>query len=184
MIFNDVDRRNKKDSACTAAVLADFAEHVKPASRQDQGLAKADQRFVLKLAEKLKREAISEAGHRTLLSRSNVKITTRLAQALVSEFKAPLYNVELNRLLGKYIGETEKNLSALFSDGEKHGAILFFDEADALFGKRSEVNDTHDRYANMGVSLLLQKIAPYSGLTIIAFNKKTVHLNLVRRLGK
>ena len=178
--------RNKKDSAGTAAVLAKFAEHLKPtSSRQDQRLAKADQQLVLKLAEKLKGEAGSGAINRTLLSSSNTKITTRLAQALTSELKAPLFKVDLSRVVGKYIGETEKNLSALFSDAEKQGAILFFDEADALFGKRSEINDAHDHFANMEVSHLLQQIESYSGLTIIASNnKKTIDPDVLRRLGK
>ena len=178
--------RNKKDSAGTAAILANVAQHLKPANiRQDQSLAKADQQLVLKLAEKLKGEAGSGAINRTLLSSSNVKTTTRLAQALASEFKAPLYKIDLNQLAAKYIGETEKNLSVLFSDAEKQGAILFFDEADALFGKRSEVKDAHDRFANMEVSHLLQQIESYSGLTIIASNnKKTIDPDVVRRLGK
>ncbi len=178
--------RNKKDSAGTAAILANVAQHLKSANiRQDQSLAKADQQLVLKLAEKLSRESSSGAVNRTLLSSSNTKITTRLAQTLASELKAPLYKVELNQLVGKYIGETEKNLSTLFSDAEKQGAILFFDEADALFGKRSDVNDAHDRYANMEVSHLLQQIASYSGLTIIVSNNKTaVDPDVIRRLGK
>ena len=178
--------RNKKDSAGTAAILANVAQHLKSANiRQDQSLAKADQQLALKLAEKLKGEAVSGAINRTLLSSSNVKTTTRLAQALASEFKAPLYKIDLNQLAARYIGETEKNLSTLFSDAEKQGAILFFDEADALFGKRSDVNDAHDRYANMEVSHLLQQIASYSGLTIIVSNNKNaVDPDVIRRLGK
>lgn len=182
--------RNKKNSTGTAAILANVAQHLKPTSiKQDQSLAKADQQLVLKLAEKLKGEAGSGSGagaiNRTLLSSSNVKTTTRLAEALASEFKAPLYKIDLNQLAAKYIGETEKNLSTLFSDAEKQGAILFFDEADALFGKRSEVNDAHDRFANMEVSHLLQQIESYSGLTIIASNnKRTIDPDVVRRLGK
>lgn len=176
--------RKKNDSAGKAAILANVAQHLKPTSiRRDQSLAKADQQLVLKLAEKLKREASSGAVNRTLLSSSNVKISTRLAQALASELKAPLYKIELSQLVGKYIGETEKNLGALFSDGEKQGAILFFDEADALFGKRSEVKDAHDRYANMEVSHLLQQIASYSGLAIITSNQKTIDPDVLRRLG-
>ena len=74
--------------------------------------------------------------------------------------------------MSKYIGETEKNLSKVFDRAEKQGWILFFDEADALFGKRTSVNDAHDRYANQEVSYLLQRIEDYDGLVILATNLK------------
>ncbi len=75
-------------------------------------------------------------------------------------------------MVSKYIGETEKNLDALFASAEKKGWILFFDEADALFGKRTEVKDAHDRYANLEVSYLLKRIEDYNGLVILASNMK------------
>jgi SpoVK/Ycf46/Vps4 family AAA+-type ATPase len=75
-------------------------------------------------------------------------------------------------VVSKYIGETEKNLRRVFDTAEDGGAILFFDEADALFGKRSEVKDSHDRYANVEVSYLLQRMECYSGLSILATNMK------------
>jgi SpoVK/Ycf46/Vps4 family AAA+-type ATPase len=75
--------------------------------------------------------------------------------------------------VSKYIGETEKNLRRLFDAAENGGAILFFDEADALFGKRSEVKDSHDRYANIEINYLLQRMEAYRGLAILATNMKS-----------
>jgi len=85
--------------------------------------------------------------------------------------------------VNKYIGETEKNLRRLFDAAEEGGAILFFDEADALFGKRSEVKDSHDRYANIEINYLLQRIEAYRGLAILATNMKSaLDTAFVRRL--
>ncbi|HVW61052.1 MAG TPA: ATP-binding protein, partial [Puia sp.] len=79
----------------------------------------------------------------------------------------------LSGVVSKYIGETEKNLRRVFDAAEDGGAILFFDEADALFGKRSEVKDSHDRYANIEINYLLQRMEAYNGLAILATNKKS-----------
>src|SRR5207244_2491395 len=76
----------------------------------------------------------------------------------------------LSQVVSKYIGETEKNLDRIFTAAETSNAILFFDEADALFGKRSEVRDSHDRYANIEISYLLQKMEEYQGISILATN--------------
>ena len=86
-------------------------------------------------------------------------------------------------MVSKYIGETEKNLRRLFDAAEDGGAILFFDEADALFGKRSEVKDSHDRYANIEINYLLQRMEAYGGLAILATNmKSTLDPAFLRRL--
>jgi len=95
---------------------------------------------------------------------------TMSALVMARELDAELYRIDLSRVVSKYIGETEKNLSDIFEQASLSGAILFFDEADALFGKRSEVKDAHDRYANMETSYLLQKMEEYDGLTILATN--------------
>ncbi|MCI3920989.1 ATP-binding protein [Paenibacillus sp. TRM 82003] len=95
---------------------------------------------------------------------------TMSALVMAKEMDAELYRIDLSRLVSKYIGETEKNLSEIFDEAQLSGAILFFDEADALFGKRSEVKDAHDKYANMETSYLLQKMEEYDGLTILATN--------------
>ena len=83
-----------------------------------------------------------------------------------------LYRIDLSSVVSKYIGETEKNLRRVFDAAEDSGAILLFDEADALFGKRSEVKDSHDRYANIEISYLLQRMEAYRGLAILTTNMK------------
>ena len=95
---------------------------------------------------------------------------TMAAQVLANEIQLDLYKVDLSTVISKYIGETEKNLSQIFKEAETSNAILFFDEADAIFGKRTEVNDAHDRYANIEVSYLLQKMEEYNGIVILASN--------------
>ena len=98
---------------------------------------------------------------------------TLAAETLASHLHLDLYRVDLSATVSKYIGETEKNLRRLFDAAEEGGAILFFDEADALFGKRSEVKDSHDRYANIEVNYLLQRMESYRGLAILATNMKS-----------
>jgi SpoVK/Ycf46/Vps4 family AAA+-type ATPase len=108
---------------------------------------------------------------------------TMAAEVLANELGLPLYRIDLSAVVSKYIGETEKNLRALFDAADSGGFILFFDEADALFGKRSEVRDSHDRYANIEVNYLLQRIEAYRGLAILASNAKAaLDTAFVRRL--
>jgi ATP-dependent 26S proteasome regulatory subunit len=95
---------------------------------------------------------------------------TMAAQVLAYELGLDLYRIDLAMVVSKYIGETEKNLSAIFREARTSNAILFFDEADALFGKRSEVKDAHDRYANIEVGYLLQQMEDYDGTVILATN--------------
>jgi SpoVK/Ycf46/Vps4 family AAA+-type ATPase len=97
---------------------------------------------------------------------------TMAAEALANELDLMLYKIDLSAVVSKYIGETEKNLRRLFDAAEGGGAVLFFDEADALFGKRSEVRDSHDRYANIEVSYLLQRMESFNGLAVLASNRK------------
>jgi SpoVK/Ycf46/Vps4 family AAA+-type ATPase len=96
---------------------------------------------------------------------------TMAAQVLARALGLDLYRVDLSRVVNKYIGETEKNLSQLFDEAQISGAVLFFDEADALFGKRSEVKEAHDRYANLEIGYLLQRMEEYEGVTILASNR-------------
>lgn len=98
---------------------------------------------------------------------------TLAAEVIAHELKLNLYRIDLSQVVSKYIGETEKNLRKLFDAAEDGGTILFFDEADALFGKRSEVKDSHDRYANIEVNYLLQRMEAYRGLAILATNMKS-----------
>jgi len=95
---------------------------------------------------------------------------TLAAEILANELRLDLYRVDLSGVVSKYIGETEKNLRRIFGAAEYGGAILLFDEADALFGKRSEVKDSHDRYANIEVSYLLQQMESYRGLALLTTN--------------
>jgi hypothetical protein len=98
---------------------------------------------------------------------------TLAAEVLAHELRMNLYRIDLSAVVSKYIGETEKNLRRLFDAAENGGVILFFDEADALFGKRSEVKDSHDRYANIEINYLLQRMEAYRGLAILATNMKS-----------
>ncbi|HEY4329326.1 MAG TPA: ATP-binding protein, partial [Phycisphaerae bacterium] len=98
---------------------------------------------------------------------------TMAAEVLAADLKLDLYRIDLASMVSKYIGETEKNLRKVFDAAEESGAILLFDEADALFGKRSEVKDSHDRYANIEVSYLLQRVEAYRGLAILTSNLKS-----------
>jgi SpoVK/Ycf46/Vps4 family AAA+-type ATPase len=98
---------------------------------------------------------------------------TMAAGILARELGLDLYKIDLSRVVSKYIGETEKNLDRIFQQAEDANAMLFFDEADALFGKRSAIKDAHDRYANIEVAYLLQKMEERLGVTILATNLKT-----------
>ena len=108
---------------------------------------------------------------------------TMAARVLAADLELDLYRVDLSRVVSKYIGETEKNLGRVFDAAESSNAILFFDEADALFGKRSEVSDAHDRYANIEVGYLLQRMETFGGITVLATNlRNNMDEAFVRRL--
>jgi hypothetical protein len=108
---------------------------------------------------------------------------TMAAEVLAGELDLDLYRIDLSQVVSKYIGETEKNLRRVFDAAETGGAILLFDEADALFGKRSEVKDSHDRYANIEVSYLLQRMEAYRGLAILTTNlKESLDTAFLRRI--
>lgn len=108
---------------------------------------------------------------------------TMAADIIAGELSLELYKIDLSTVISKYIGETEKNLSRIFTEAETSNAILFFDEADALFGKRSEVKDSHDRYANIEIGYLLQRMEEYEGVVILATNfRKNLDEAFVRRL--
>lgn len=98
---------------------------------------------------------------------------TMAAEVMAAALQLDMYKIELSGVVSKYIGETEKNLERIFTEAANSNAILFFDEADALFGKRSEVKDAHDRYANIEVAYLLQRMELYEGVTILATNLRT-----------
>ena len=97
---------------------------------------------------------------------------TMASEAIARELKLPMFRIDLSQVVNKYIGETEKNLKRLFDAADAADAILFFDEADALFGKRTEVKDAHDRYANLEISYLLERMERFKGLVILATNRR------------
>jgi SpoVK/Ycf46/Vps4 family AAA+-type ATPase len=108
---------------------------------------------------------------------------TLTAQAIARELGLDVLRVDLASVVSKYIGETEKNLDAIFDEAERSGTVLLFDEADALFGKRSEVEDSHDRYANIEVSYLLQRLEAFNGIAIFTSNaRQTIDPAFLRRL--
>jgi SpoVK/Ycf46/Vps4 family AAA+-type ATPase len=106
------------------------------------------------------------------------------ARVLAAQLGRDLWQVDLGRVVSKYIAETEKNLHRLFDAAGEGGIVLLFDEADALFGRRSEVKDSHDRYANLEIGHLLQRIEAYAGLVILATNhRRTIDPAVLRRLS-
>lgn len=108
---------------------------------------------------------------------------TMASEILAGEMGLDLYKIDLSTVVSKYIGETEKNLSRIFAEAETANAVLFFDEADALFGKRSEVRDAHDRYANIETGYLLQKMEEYDGIVVLATNlSRNMDEAFVRRI--
>jgi hypothetical protein len=165
--------------------LDDLAQRIEPAATWDELVLPEAQRQLL-------REIATHVRHRTkvyetwgfaekgerglgisaLFAGSSGTGKTMAAEVLARELSLDLYRIDLSSVVSKYIGETEKNLRRLFDAAEAGGAILLFDEADALFGKRSEVKDSHDRYANIEVSYLLQRMETYRGLAVLTTNMK------------
>jgi SpoVK/Ycf46/Vps4 family AAA+-type ATPase len=140
----------------------------------------ATRRKTVKKATKSK----APTGGRILVSGAGVAELRTLGVKLAAQVDRDLYCVDLSRVVGKYIGETEKNLERVFALAEATGAVLFFDEADALFGKRTEVKDSHDRYANQEVSYLVQRLEGYEGIVILATNRRSnLDEAFLRRLG-
>jgi SpoVK/Ycf46/Vps4 family AAA+-type ATPase len=109
---------------------------------------------------------------------------TVAAEAMAKELRRDLYRVDLSAVVSKYIGESEKNLERLFAEAEAKNAVLLFDEADALLGKRTAVKDAHDRYANLAIDYLLRRIEQYAGLVVLASRPRlTLSMTLQRRFS-
>lgn len=152
------------------AVLKTIAAHVKQRSRvyEEWGFAAKSRRGL---------------GISALFAGASGTGKTLSAEVLANELNLDLFRIDISSVVSKYIGETEKNLRKIFDAAESGGAILLFDEADALFGKRSDVKDSHDRYANMEVAYLLQKIEAYRGLAILTTNlKDSIDQAFLRRI--
>ena len=108
---------------------------------------------------------------------------TMAAEVIANELRLDLFKIDLSQIVSKYIGETEKNLDRIFREAHRSNAVLFFDEADALFGKRSEVKDAHDRFANIEIGYLLQKIEEFDGIAVLATNlRQNMDEAFVRRM--
>jgi hypothetical protein len=181
-------RHNQLWNACLAATrpgLERLAERIEPrASWDDIVLPETEMKLLAQLASQVRnRGRVYETGGFAATRSRGLSINalftgesgtgkTMAAEVLANDLKLGLYRIDLSGVVNKYIGETEKNLRRLFDAAEDGGAILFFDEADALFGKRSEVKDSHDRYANIEINYLLQRLESFSGLAIMATNMK------------
>ena len=169
----------------TRPAMEGLAQHIEPkAGWDDLKLPDAEKSLLQQIADQVAHRGTvyEDWGFRDRMNRG-LAITalfagesgtgkTMAAEVLANHLKLPLYRIDLSAVVSKYIGETEKNLARLFDAAEQGGAILFFDEADALFGRRSEVKDSHDRYANIEVNFLLQRLESFKGLAILATNMK------------
>jgi SpoVK/Ycf46/Vps4 family AAA+-type ATPase len=114
------------------------------------------------------------AGARVLLVAPSRAGTTLAARAVAAALSADLLRVDLSRVVSKWIGETEKHLAAVFDTAERTQAVLLLDEADALFGTRTEVSDAHDRYANLETAWLLQRIERFEGVVVLTTRRRPV----------
>jgi SpoVK/Ycf46/Vps4 family AAA+-type ATPase len=166
--------------------LDDLTQRVKPvATWDDLVLPQMQKRMLREIAMHVRRRMmVYEAwgfaakssrglGISALFAGASGTGKTMAAEVLANDLRLDLYLIDLSQVVSKYIGETEKNLRRVFDAAEAGGAILLFDEADALFGKRSEVKDSHDRYANIEISYLLQRMEAYRGLAILTTNMKS-----------
>ena len=127
--------------------------------------------------------AAGEAGSVVLLNGTGEADRSQMTGGLVKAMGRPVHRVPLARVVSKYIGETEKNLARCFVTARREHAVLLFDEADALFGKRTEVRDSHDRYANQQAGRLLAMIEQYDGVVLLASNRQvTPPVELLRHL--
>jgi hypothetical protein len=165
--------------------LDDLAHRIEPAAAWDGLVVPDPQRGILReiTAHVRQRATVYETwgfaakgprglGISALFAGASGTGKTMAAEVLAGELRLDLYRIDLSQVVSKYIGETEKNLRRVFDAADEGGAILLFDEADALFGKRGEVKDSHDRYANIEISYLLQRMEAYRGLAILTTNMR------------
>jgi SpoVK/Ycf46/Vps4 family AAA+-type ATPase len=182
--------------AQVGARLGDLAQHIEShAEWSDLVLPKAQKAILRTIIAQVQRRAIvyddwgfASRGTRglglsTLFAGPSGTGKTMAAEVMAGVLALDLYRIDLSAVVSKYIGETEKNLRRVFDAAESGGAVLLFDEADALFGRRSEVKDSHDRFANIEVSYLLQRMEAYRGLAILTTNlKEALDSAFLRRL--
>lgn len=171
-------------SADLSPMPPSFAQIAAKASWADLMLPERERRMLASIVEQLRHPAAAQGGGRrdragagtfanaVLFAGPGGTGKTLAARVTAAELGLGLYRVELRGVVSKYIGETEKNLRRLFDAARAGGAILLFDEADALFGKRSEIEDGSDRYANAATAGLLRRIESHCGLVILTTNRK------------
>lgn len=166
--------------------IDDLAQHIEPAAKwEDLVLPRAQTHALRDIAVHFRQRATVHErwgwrdkssrglGICALFAGSSGTGKTMAAEVLAEDLRLDLYRIDLSAVVSKYIGETEKNLQRIFDAAERGGVILLFDEADALFGKRSEVKDSHDRYANIEIGYLLQRMEVYRGLAILTTNMRS-----------
>jgi phage tail-like protein len=178
----------------TAVRLAGLARRIEPqASRDDLFLPPAQQNTLTRITDHIRQRqtVLGEWGLAGVFRTPGVTALfvgargtgkTMAAEAIASELALDLYRVDLSALVSRYVGETEKNIDRVFNAAEGTGTILLFDEADALFGKRTKVKDSHDRYANIEVAYLLNRLEDYDGIAILSSNlRETLDDDILRR---
>jgi hypothetical protein len=186
---HDAEVGDRLWAACLASArprLEALAQRLEPKATWDDMVLPAEATMLLhQIADQVRRrlQVYDEWGFRDRMNRGlGISVLfvgesgvgkTMAAEVIANDLRLDLYRIDLSAVVSKYIGETEKNLRRLFDVMEDGGAIPFFDEADALFGKRSEVKDSHDRYANIEINYLLQRMEAYRGLAILATNMKS-----------
>ncbi len=160
--------------------VAGASKIVPNATAEELDLAGPELAIVKRL---MTRRSKSAPGATALFAGAKGTGKSRAAEVIASQTGKELYRIDLSKVVSKYVGETEKNLARIFASAEDAGAVLLFEEAQALFGKRSSVRDSHDRYANIEISYLLQRLESYPGVAILATNrKKDIDEAFLRRL--
>jgi len=189
-------KRNKANNPRPLPNVAPLAERLKPtASWKALPLPESERLRLGQIVSLMKRKATMAdslahsskispgAGVSALFAGPSGPGKAMAAGALAKDLHLPLFRIDLRRIASKYIGETEKNLERVFKEAEPSHGVLFFDEADALFGKRAEVVDSHDRFANIEVAYLLERMETHPGLVILASPlASALEKSFVRRL--
>lgn len=156
-----------------------LATRIEPAGNRDKLILPREQQGMLNeiVAQNWQKTATADEpaikrGNVILFTGEGAKTKEAAIQYISEKLQLDVYKIDLSRVVSKYIGETEKNLENVFAAAKEAGAILLFDEADTLFGKRSDVKDSHDRFSNMEINYLLQRLEAFEGLVLLATNSK------------
>jgi len=149
----------------------------------DLTITGSPKRIIQEIIRTIKAEPWHASGKSKLIvfTGSHAKAKTMAAEAMAAQLDADLYRIDLKQLVSKYIGETEKNLAELFDRAKRANSVLFFDEADALFGERTDARAAHDRYANLETGYLLERIESFNGVVILSTN---LHRNMDKTIRR